>query len=80
MVHQVSPLHIMTIREAMKNLLDKLFVSSTTLLLLAGNALASPCGPDGPKPCHAEVPEPGTAYLFLAAGAVAVAVAKFRKK
>jgi len=64
----------------MKNLFSKLLLSSTSLLLLAGDALAGPCGVGGGRPCAVEVPEPGTAYLFLAAGAVAVAVAKFRKK
>ena len=62
----------------MKNLATKLLLISTVLMINAGHAIASECGGDGLPSC--DVPEPGTAYLFLGALGVAALVAKFRKK
>ncbi len=62
----------------MKNIATKLFVGSTTLFLLIGNAISSECGDVGLPAC--DVPEPSTAYLFVGAIGVAALVAKLRKK
>lgn len=70
----------------MKNLAVKLMLAGVLSHAFIGSASAVGCDPNGGGvkggACTppTEVPEPGTAYLFLAAAGVAAAVAKFRKK
>lgn len=61
----------------MKNLATKLLMAATAILFSIEQSMASGCGVPG-NPC--DVPEPGTASLFVGALGVAALVAKFRKK